>query len=337
MATYNFTATNTNDGKGGLGTSITYNSGVGSSTTPVTLVTGDILSITVPANGGPIQAFPEAGEFGGTSPDRIVFDLITTSSTKTLTIQNVATNNVVGRILVQGYANVYIYFRIVGDSIPSTPSVTNLTNQSLSTSVQQSFVVAGLGSGKACGFITDLAEIKVNSGAWQPQGTPVKVVNGNTVYVRHTTSDQYETRIPVGLAGLDLSGPVTVADFFSETIVSPTSNYGVTTFASDGSVQLNMSSRLGRLYQTGSFNITVTSATSGGTGEATTTISVPGMDTSDNWVILDDVVVSDTVAYYGYANFTQGTNQMDVTITVNFKAGYSSTTATVNYKVVLGG
>ena len=337
MATYNFTAQNTSDGKGSLSMSFTYNSGVGTSSTPITLVTGDILSITVPANGGPIQAYPEAGEFGGTSPDQIGFDLIGTSATKTLTIQNIATNNVVGRIVVSGYSTAYIYFRIVGDSTPSTPSITNLTNQSLSTSVQQSFVVAGLGSGLACGFVADLAEIKVNSGAWQPQGTPVKVVNGNTVYVRHTTSDQYETRIPIGLASLDLSGPIVIADFYSETIVSPTSNYGLTTFASDGSIQLNMSSRLGRLYQTGSFNITVTADTSGGTGEATTTVSVPGMDTTDNWVILDDVVVSSTVASYGYASFTQGTNQINATVTVNFKSGYSSTTATVNYKVVLGG
>lgn len=336
MTTYNFTSLNGSDGKGGIYSTLTYDDGVGSSSNPVTLVSGDILSIY---GGGPVHsAYPAAGEFGGFNPDRLTWSTedSTADTVQTMTVQNIATNNQVGRVAVGGYSINYIYFKIVGDSTANVPTVTNLTNQAVNTLVQQSFTVSGLGTGLACGVLVDGAELKVNSGSWEGANTPVKVVNGDTVYVRHTTSDQYKSRYPVGLAITDLAGITATTDFYSETIPSPSADYGIQTFDSSDNIILNMSSRLGRLWQAGSFTESVTASESGGSVEFSKVVSVPGMDATDAWVIITDLV--DGATYYGYiTSVLRETDQVTFGGFVDFNTGYTSATVTVNYKIVLGG
>lgn len=254
--------------------------------------------------------------------------------TSTATIQKVGTSNIVSQIsfVLPGIGSAFIYYRINVDSVPNVPSISDLTNQPLNTEVTTSFTVSGMTSGKGCHYLTlfNDTQIKVNSGSYT---TNAVALNGDTITVKMPTASTYDTIRRGYIFTLDGVGNGVSKAINTVTQANPTGTYGVRVWNASSVVTLDVGSRPGRVVATGSTTLSFPSVSSGNTSVDSNTVTVSGMQNTDDWVVLTDLGQADTTAPYTY-NITVTKNSGSFTVTGTINSVDAPDTTTIRYEVL---
>lgn len=337
MATYTFTW-DLVSGKLGPSLSFSYPAAGGdSASTPLTLVEGDVLQFTcsgTPDQGAEVYTWIEDSintQIKITNPSPINCP---SGGTGSGTILKIGTSNVVSTLyfIYFGVGSRLIYYRINSDSIPAVPSISDITNQPINSDATTSFTVSGLSTSKAAHYLSlfNDSQLKVNSGSYSSN---VVAQNGDTITVKIPTASTYDTITRAYIFTEDGAGNGISKAINAVTAVNPAGTYGVQVWNSSGVKTLDVGSRTGRIVATGSTTLSFPSVSSGSFSSDSNTITVSGMQNTDDWAILTDLGQGDTTAPYIF-NYTVTKNSGSFTIAADINASNAPDTVTVKYEVL---
>lgn len=332
MANYTYTYTKSSNkfGQVIIGRSFTH-------TEPVSLSANDTITINFGSgfsSSDSVAMVPNiSGEFTGT-----LSGMNTTGDPYTLTYVGDYGTSGNEAVLTMSSINPFfsapaVRYKNNADSSPTVSDIEASTN-STSTSVDKSFTVTGLATGKKCGFYAlGNGRIKRNSGSFAQ--SVVGFENNDTVTVRQTSPDTKGVTRVYTFYSFDGRGS-SVRDQEGEyeiTVNADTDNiYGMEFFDSAGDSILSINDRSSRFVSKGSY--TVTNQASNSTH--TKTISLTGMDTTDKWIISAhiDLEAVTTTQYIAVQSITQGTDEITI---VTSNATNSAQTYDVEYYVLITG
>jgi hypothetical protein len=250
----------------------------GGSVTGPTVVSGDTITLTVALSGNTGDATPSnpSGCVAYTVPlNTATPGAITTFSGSSYSVTYSYTD-----------ANTTVYSRTItgtvsapADTTPDTPNIgPDLISQELNTLLYSSiWTVTGMDPPPASTTASVTAgALSVNGGAYVTSAT---VFNGNTIQVRLTSANTYDTIVTTTLSVGGVSDDWLITTKVDDTIPPPDpitpppgSTYGLQVFSSSGAIRLDTTDRLIRVYST--YTGTINSG-------STVVISVPGYNPSD--------------------------------------------------------